>query len=100
MPESHTAKGITSAEPTAEQADAFRRVAESRLGDAYRLAGAILGSPNEAGDAVHDAFVIDITRAPFVDQSTIVDSRDTGSRDLLAHLAGHHRRLARYGGGF
>ena len=41
-----------------ERAHAFRRLAESSLPDAYRLAGAILRDPAEAEDAVQDAFVI------------------------------------------
>jgi RNA polymerase sigma-70 factor (ECF subfamily) len=39
------------------RANAFRRVAENSLPDAYRLAGAILRDPAEAEDAVQDAFV-------------------------------------------
>jgi len=39
------------------RAEAFRRVAEGHLLDAYKLAGAILGDPTESRDAVHDAFI-------------------------------------------
>lgn len=42
---------------TGDRATAFRRMAEAHLRDAYRLAGAILGDPTEARDAVHDAFI-------------------------------------------
>ena len=42
---------------TAARADAFRRLADVHLDDAYRLASAILGSSSEARDAVHDAFI-------------------------------------------
>jgi RNA polymerase sigma-70 factor, ECF subfamily len=40
-----------------QRADAFRRLADGQLEDAYRLASAILGGPNEARDVVHDAFI-------------------------------------------
>ena len=36
---------------------AFQRLADENIGAAYRLANAILRSPNDAEDAVHDAFV-------------------------------------------
>ena len=42
---------------TVERADAFRRLADGQLDDAYRLASAILGSQFDARDAVHDAFI-------------------------------------------
>jgi RNA polymerase sigma-70 factor (ECF subfamily) len=41
----------------AARADAFRRLADGHLDDSYRLANAILGSPTEARDAVHDAVI-------------------------------------------
>jgi RNA polymerase sigma-70 factor, ECF subfamily len=41
----------------AARAVAFEQFAEDHLPDAYRLASAILGSRNEAEDAVHDAFL-------------------------------------------
>jgi len=40
-----------------ERASAFRRLAEDHIEDSYRLASFILGSPSEARDAVHDAFI-------------------------------------------
>jgi RNA polymerase sigma-70 factor, ECF subfamily len=40
-----------------ERAHAFRRLADSHLHEAYRLASAILADPVGAEDAVHDAFV-------------------------------------------
>ena len=42
--------------PTTRDA-AFRRLADRHLEASYRLACAILGSPTEAQDATHDAFV-------------------------------------------
>jgi len=42
---------------SSDRADAFREIAEIHLRDAYRLAGAILGDPTQARDAVHDAFI-------------------------------------------
>lgn len=47
-----------------QRADAFRRLADDHLADSYRLANAILGSPTEARDAVHDAFVAGWQRWP------------------------------------
>lgn len=46
------------------RADAFRRLVDSHLDDSYRLANAVLGSPMEARDAVHDAFVTGWQRWP------------------------------------
>lgn len=43
--------------PGEVKADAFRRLADAHLGDAYRLARLILRDSGEAEDAVHDAFV-------------------------------------------
>ena len=48
----------------AMKADAFRRLADSHLGDAYRLARLILRDSVEAEDAVHDAFVSAWTKWP------------------------------------
>jgi len=41
----------------AEREAAFQGLAEQHLDSAYGLANSILGSPSEAQDAVHDAFV-------------------------------------------
>ena len=41
----------------AARALAFETFAEQHLPDAYRLAAAVLGSRNDAEDAVHDAFM-------------------------------------------
>ena len=49
----HHAQGVRAD----EKATAFRQLATHQLVDSYRLASAILGDPNEARDAVHDAFV-------------------------------------------
>jgi RNA polymerase sigma-70 factor, ECF subfamily len=51
--------GPAVATPTsaAGRAIAFETFAEQHLPDAYRLASAVLGSPSEAEDAVHDAFL-------------------------------------------
>ncbi len=46
-----------SATGAAGRAAAFARLADARLGDAYRLAGVLLGSHSEAEDAVQDAAV-------------------------------------------
>lgn len=59
---------------TAGRADAFRRVAEGSLHDAYRLAGAILGSPTDARDAVHDAFITGWQRWPSLRDQAKFDS--------------------------
>ena len=48
----------------ATKAAAFRRLADSHLGDAYRLARLILRDSVEAEDAVHDAFVTAWTKWP------------------------------------
>lgn len=40
-----------------ERATAFRRLADSRLYESYRLANAILGDPEDSQDAVHDAVI-------------------------------------------
>jgi len=48
----------------ARRADAFRLLADVHLDDSYRLANAVLGSPTEARDAVHDAFVTGWQRWP------------------------------------
>jgi RNA polymerase sigma-70 factor (ECF subfamily) len=42
-------------EVLAERRSAFERLTQSRLDRAYRLAAALLGDPDEAQDAVHDA---------------------------------------------
>jgi len=42
---------------TTERGRAFRRLADSNLDAAYRLARAILRDPGEAQDATHDAFL-------------------------------------------
>jgi RNA polymerase sigma-70 factor, ECF subfamily len=47
-----------------DRANAFRGMADGRLEDAYKLASAILGSPSEARDAVHDAFITGWQRWP------------------------------------
>ena len=57
-----------------DRADAFRRVTESHLRDAYKLAGAILGDPTEARDAVHDAFIIGWKRWPSLRDQAKFDS--------------------------
>jgi len=59
---------------TAQRAEAFRRVAEGSLQDAYRLAGAILGSPTDARDAVHDAFITGWQRYPSLRDQSKFDS--------------------------
>jgi RNA polymerase sigma-70 factor (ECF subfamily) len=41
-----------------DRASAFRSLAERHLDTSYRLARVILADPNEAEDAVHDAFVM------------------------------------------
>jgi RNA polymerase sigma-70 factor, ECF subfamily len=40
-----------------DRADAFRRLVDRGLDDAYRLAGIVLGDRTEAEDAVHDAVI-------------------------------------------
>ena len=40
-----------------ERAAAFRRLADSRLYESYKLANAIIGDPTESQDAVHDAVI-------------------------------------------
>jgi DNA-directed RNA polymerase specialized sigma24 family protein len=62
--QTNASRSVPRATSTAERADAFRHVAGGRLHDAYKLASAILGSPTEARDAVHDAFVIAWQRWP------------------------------------
>jgi RNA polymerase sigma-70 factor (ECF subfamily) len=57
MPRTVVDGKIAASDTDAERADAFRRLADGHLDDSYRLANAILGSPNEARDAVHDAFI-------------------------------------------
>jgi RNA polymerase sigma-70 factor (ECF subfamily) len=57
-----------------DRTDAFKRVAESHLRDAYRLAGAILGDPTEARDAVHDAFITGWKRWPSLRDQAKFDS--------------------------
>jgi RNA polymerase sigma-70 factor (ECF subfamily) len=47
-----------------QRADAFRRLAGGQLDDSYRLASAVLGSPTDARDAVHDAFITGWRRWP------------------------------------
>ena len=59
---------------TAQRAEAFRRVAEGSLHDAYRLAGAILGSSTDARDAVHDAFILGWRRYPSLRDPSKFDS--------------------------
>jgi RNA polymerase sigma-70 factor (ECF subfamily) len=57
MPETVTAQPGASSAAALQRAEAFRRLAEGHLDDSYRLASAILGSPTDARDAVHDAFI-------------------------------------------
>jgi len=57
MERSSVALRIGGAEEEAVRAAAFRRLAETHLTNAYRLARMILRDPTEAQDAVHDAFV-------------------------------------------
>ena len=56
-------RGVASA-ADAQRADAFRRLVDGHLDDSYRLASAILGSPTDARDAVHDAFITGWQRWP------------------------------------
>lgn len=48
---------VASSTGAAARALAFETFAEQHLPEAYRLASAVLGSRNEAEDAVHDAFL-------------------------------------------
>jgi len=57
MPRTLADGKVAASDTDAERADAFRRLADDHLDDSYRLANAILGSPTEARDAVHDAFI-------------------------------------------
>jgi RNA polymerase sigma-70 factor (ECF subfamily) len=61
-------RGVASA-TDAKRADAFRRLVEGHLDDSYRLASAILGSPTDARDAVHDAFITGWQRWPSLRQT-------------------------------
>jgi RNA polymerase sigma-70 factor (ECF subfamily) len=47
----------TSAAADGDRAAAFEELARTHLAAAYRLAAVILGSPSDAEDATHDAFV-------------------------------------------
>ena len=71
MPENST-RAKDSATAT-ERAEVFQRVAEAHIHDAYRLAGAILGDPAEARDAVHDAFIRAWQRWPSLSDRTNVE---------------------------
>ena len=64
MPESVAAQQRTSLVAGAQRAEAFRRLVDGQLDDSYRLASAILGSPTDARDAVHDAFITGWQRWP------------------------------------
>jgi RNA polymerase sigma-70 factor (ECF subfamily) len=62
MARSAMRESATSAAPAVtgvdrERAAAFQRLADQHLDASYRLAHSILSNPNEAQDAVHDAFV-------------------------------------------
>ena len=64
MPETATADRGAASATDEQRADAFRRLVDSHLEDSYRLANAILGSPTDARDAVHDAFITSWQRWP------------------------------------
>ncbi len=57
MEQSRISVGLDETDRVDERADAFRRLADSKLTSSYRLARLILRDSTEAGDAVHDAFV-------------------------------------------
>jgi RNA polymerase sigma-70 factor (ECF subfamily) len=64
MPETATADRETASAADVRRADAFRRLVDDHLEDCYGLANAILGSPTDARDAVHDAFITGWQRWP------------------------------------
>jgi RNA polymerase sigma-70 factor (ECF subfamily) len=64
MPETDTADRRVVSAADGQRADAFRRLVDGYLDDSYRLASAILGSPSDARDAVHDAFITGWRRWP------------------------------------
>ncbi len=74
MPETDTGARPASASATAERADRFRRLADSQIDDSYRLASFILGSPEDARDAVHDAFISAWRRWPSLRDQDKFDS--------------------------
>lgn len=69
MPETVAADREVDSTADAQRADAFRHLVDGHLDDSYRLASAILGSPTDARDAVHDAFITGWQRWPSLRQA-------------------------------
>jgi RNA polymerase sigma-70 factor (ECF subfamily) len=72
VPQNDTRTEDTTSATAIDRAEVFQRVAETHIQDAYRLAGAILGDPAEARDAVHDAFIRAWQRWPSLGDRTNV----------------------------
>ena len=96
MPRTAAAGGAGVSADDAQRADAFRRLADDQLEDSYRLANAILGSPTDARDAVHDAFISGWQRWSSLRDPDRYNPQDAWMRKLATVSEGSQTTLGAY----